>query len=226
MADPDSKKPAPKKKTTDNKKTIPSEPIVKQETPHRKTNQSTLIYNDPKFLKPIPPVEKDLVKVLVRNPREAFVFWNFDPKTIGSLPKELGAPSLDQIHFKLRIQYSKETIAKEDWYDLSAFTSSYYCKWDSPVNEIDASVFAFFGDRSFFCLEAKTGNLPGAFESFQLDEKWIHPNWIEWGWVKQSPSGHFVFSEDYFSTEPLQFSTTSEVFGGSSGFGSHSHIIQ
>ncbi|BDA79366.1 hypothetical protein LPTSP3_g22960 [Leptospira kobayashii] len=225
MADSDSKKPSPKKKATANKKTVPTDPIEKIQTT-LETSSGYLIYNDPKFLKPIPPVEKDLVKVLVRNPKEAFVFWNFDPTRFISLPKELGAPSMEQVHFKLRIQYKKESGFAEDWYDLSAFTSSYYCKWDIFVKEISASLFAFFGERSCFCLETKTGDLPKATESFLLDEEWIHPNWVESGWVKKNDSGHWVFSEAYYSAESKKFLRSREIMGGSSGFASHSHINQ
>ncbi|TGN11748.1 hypothetical protein [Leptospira ilyithenensis] len=226
MADPDSKKPSPKKKTTAGKKTVSTDPIEKIQTTLKTTSPGYLIYNDPKFLKPIPPVEKDLVKVLVRNPKEAFVFWNFDPERFSSLPIELGAPSMEQVHFKLRVQYKKESGFAEDWHDLSAFTSSYYCKWDVSVKEINASLFAFFGEKSFFCLETKTGDLPKATESFLLDEKWIHPNWAESGWIKKIDSGHWVFSETYLSAESEKSLQNPGILGGSSGFGSHSHISQ
>ena len=123
MADSDSKKPSPKKEAIAKKKTVPTDSIEKIQTTSE-TSPGYLIYNDPKFLKPIPPVEKDLVKVLVRNPKEVFVFWNFDPARFISLPKELGASSMEEVRFKLRIQYKKESGFAEDWYDLSGSQSA------------------------------------------------------------------------------------------------------
>lgn len=210
------KKSAPKKKTsvvttTESsvntaakkaaKKTV--QEAVKKKDPFTLSASPKSIYNDSKFTKhPEFPMD-DLMRVLVRTPREAFVFWKFSPNTLKNLLIDLESPSTDDLFFRLKVEY-KNIFGSErtDFYDLAPFTESYYLKFMFPVRDIQTSIFVSYQKKEISALHSSGKDLPGGSESFRLDKEWIHPQWIEMGLVAKSAG-----SEEYYfkDGDPSEF---------------------
>jgi len=191
MADKEIKKTAPKKKAAAKKKVA-----VKVEPISVPTNVK--IYEDPRYLRPAHSVDRDLVKILARNPFQAYVFWKIHPEHFKQVMNEFSTQEPSEIQFKLKIDYINQTgKAETSWYDLAPMTRSYFCNFASPVKQLRAYVYANFHGKLKLFLETGDGDLPPGVESFSLDGDWIHPKWIELGWVKQASSGEWKFTETF-----------------------------
>ncbi|MDF3819192.1 hypothetical protein P3G55_04745 [Leptospira sp. 96542] len=154
------------------------------------------IYNDSRWTKhPNFPTE-DLMKVLIRNPKEVYVFWKWNPKTVESYANQTESKPMEGLRFRLRVQYKNLLGSeREVWYDLAPFTESYYVQFIFPVAEVEAAIFLCGPTKEQLCLHSKAGDLPPVNESFRLDKEWIHPRWIEQGLVAESSSGNYYFKE-------------------------------
>lgn len=183
------------------KKKLPSS-VKKADTNSLSTSQKS-IYNDSKFTKHPEFPREDLMRVLIRTPREAFVFWKFSPKTFQNLLNELESPSTEGLHFRLKVEY-KNIFGSErtDFYDLAPFTESYYLKFMFPVKDIQTSIFVSYQKKEISTLHSRGKDLPGGTESFRLDKEWIHPEWIEMGLVAKSAG-----SDEYYfiDGDPSEF---------------------
>lgn len=155
------------------------------------------IYNDSNFTKhPNFPTD-DLIKVLVRSPKETFVFWKFSKQTLERITSELDAKNTDGLRFRLKVEYQNVFGSdRVEWYGLPPFTESYYLKFMFPVRMVQCTIFVSFQKTEIPCLHARGKDLPQGTESFRLDKEWIHPRWIEEGQVVKSPSGEYYFREE------------------------------
>ncbi|XDD45191.1 hypothetical protein AB3N60_10730 [Leptospira sp. WS39.C2] len=155
------------------------------------------IYNDSNFTKhPNYPTE-DLLKVLIRSPKEAFVFWKFSKHSLDQIAKELKTPNTDGLTFRLKVEYQNVFGSdRVEWYELLPFTESYYLKFMFPVRMLECSIFVSFQEKEIPSLHTRGKDLPQGTESFRLDKEWIHPKWIEEGLVSQSSSGEYYFLEE------------------------------
>jgi|JI8StandDraft_1071087.scaffolds.fasta_scaffold00165_36 hypothetical protein len=207
MAEKEIKKTAPKKKTAAKKKTV-----VKVE--RDLTPTVTKIYEDPNYLRPAHSVDRDLVKILARNPFQAYVFWKIHPDHFNHVLKEMGANDPSEIQFKLKVDYINHIGKPEtSWYDLAPMTRSYFCNFSSPVKQLRAYLYAnYFGNLRLF-LETGDGDLPPGVESFSLDGDWIHPRWIELGWVKKTTAGEWKFTDSFDPEKDGIYDP--EIFSGS-----------
>lgn len=209
--DMDSSKKVPKKKvststgksiskeksatTSKTKDTSPEKPSEKANVSIEKEtgNESLLIYNHSKFNEhPILP-EMDLIKILVRSPKEIYVFWKLDPKTF---PGSLETPERGPVQFSLKVRYQTSSGNWEEvWYDLLPFTESYYCKFPYPIFEIEASLYANNAGVSTQILHTKDGDLPPSSESLSFDRQWIHPDWVNSGLLTVDTWGNHLLDE-------------------------------
>jgi len=211
MAEEEKKEKAAKKKVAKKKSASPAKPKAKDEskilskqelvkppseTPSLPPNKLPKIYNDSKYTKhPSYPTE-DLIKVLVRSPKEAFVFWKFSENTLERMTKELEVQTTDVLKFRLKVEYQNVFGSdRVEWYDLHPFTESYYLKFMFPVKMIQCTIFVSYLEKEIPSLHSTGKDLPLGTESFRLDKEWIHPEWIRAGLVTQSPSGEFYFRE-------------------------------
>lgn len=191
MADKDIEKPVPKKKAAVKKKTASKKATAPVSTKIK-------IYENEDYLKPAQSTERDLVKILARNPFQAYVFWKIHPAHFEHVMQEFSATNPSEIQFKLKIEYVNQNGKSEvAWYDLAPMTKSYFCNFPSPVKQLRAYVYANFHGKLKLFLETGDGDLPPGVESFSLDGSWIHPNWIEYGWVKQTKLGDWKFTESF-----------------------------
>ncbi len=191
MADNEIKKTAPKKKVAAKKKTA----LQAEKTA---VSKKLKIYETEEYLKPAKSMERDLVKILPRNPFQAYVFWKFKPQHFEQVMRDFSAKDPSEIQFKLKIEYQSQNGKMESaWYDLAPMTKSYFCNFPSPVNQLRAYIYAHHFGRLKLFLEAGDGDLPPGVESFSLDGDWIHPKWVEFGWVRKTGSGDWKFSETF-----------------------------
>lgn len=193
------KKSAPKKKTSvalAKKKSVnkAEKKVAEKTSPPPPLTALKSLYNDSKFTKHPEFPQEDLIRVLVRTPKEAFVFWKFSAKTIKNLLHDLETNSTDGLHFRLKVEY-KNIFGSErtDFYDLAPYTESYYLKFMFPVRDIQTSILVSFDKKEISTLHSSGKDLPGGTESFRLDKEWIHPKWIEMGIVAKS-----VGSDEYY----------------------------
>lgn len=196
------------KKTAAKKKSVVSASVPKKTKAKPKEEKSKQIvptvdsslpkiYNDSKFTKHPSYPTNDLIKVLVRSPKEAFVFWKFSEKTFERITNDLESTSTDGLRFRLKVEYQNVFGSdRVEWYDLAPFTESYYLKFMFPVRMVQCTIFVAFGEREIPTLHSTGKDLPPTSESFRLDKDWIHPKWIEEGLVIQSPSGEYYFRDE------------------------------
>ncbi|TGK78581.1 hypothetical protein EHQ24_18720 [Leptospira noumeaensis] len=197
------KKSAPKKKTTvatANEKSVKTaaKKVAKKTAKQKEISSQEpalkSIYNDSKFTKHPEFPSEDLIRVLVRTPKEAFVFWKFSETTLKNLLVDLDSPTTDGFRFRLKVEY-KNIFGSErtEIYDLAPFTESYYLKFMFPVREIQTSILVSSEKKEVSTLHSSGKDLPGGTESFRLDKEWIHPQWITMGLVAKS-----VGSDEYY----------------------------
>ncbi|TGL45952.1 hypothetical protein [Leptospira perdikensis] len=201
------KKSAPKKKkpsataTKKSSKTAAKKAVKPEEIPSPKSPLKS-IYNDSKFTShpEFPP--EDLIRVLVRTPKEAFVFWKFSEKTMKSLLDELETTSTDGLHFRLKVEY-KNIFGSErtEFYELAPYTESYYLKFMFPVRDIQTYILVSYHKKEISALHSSGKDLPGGTESFRLDKEWIHPKWIELGIVAKSMGNDEYYFKDGDASE-------------------------
>lgn len=160
------------------------------------------IYNDSRFTKHPEFLQEDLIRVLVRTPKEAFVFWKFSEKTLKNLLTDLDSPSTDGLRFRLKVEY-KNIFGSErtEFYDLLPFTESYYLKFMFPIREIQTSIIVSFHQKEVSTLHSSGKDLPGGTESFRLDKEWIHPQWISMGLVAKSAGSEEYYFKDGNASE-------------------------
>jgi hypothetical protein len=172
-------------------------PNKKKETSQKSqvSQKPEKIYNNPRFTKHPDAIGSDLMKIIVRSPMEAYVFWKYSIESLNRLVKELAAPSTDALLFRLCVTYKNSLGDKEtDWYELLPFSESYYCKFKYPVYELEASVIANYIQSERQVLHFQVVNLPPETESFQLDKSWIHPKWVDQGLVSIDAQGEYFFN--------------------------------
>lgn len=212
MAEEEKKRKAVKK-TAAKKKSVPLVPkesklvrktssevtknLSPKETPTPSKKPIPKIYNDSNFTKHPTFPSMDLVKVLVRSPKEAFVFWKFSSETMERITKELESPNTEGLKFRLKVEYQNVFGSdRVEWMELLPFTESYYMKFMFPVRHVQCTIFVSFGEKEIPTLHATGKDLPQGTESFRLDKEWIHPKWVEAGLVVESPGGEFYFRDE------------------------------
>lgn len=195
------------------KKTVKE--TVKKTNPLSHSTLPKSIYNDSKFTKHPEFPQEDLIRVLIRTPREAFVFWKFSPHTLNNLLIDLESPSTDGLHFRLKVEY-KNIFGSErtDFYDLAPFTESYYLKFMFPVRDIQTSIFVSYTKKRISVLHSSGKDLPVGTESFRLDKEWIHPQWIEMGLVAKAPGSDEYYFKD---GDPSEFYVNPRKSGNQEG---------
>jgi len=158
---------------------------------------------------------RDLVKVLIRNPLEAYVFWELTEDTFRSVLQDFGNPEKHLVHLKLKVSHLEPSGKEvEDWYEIHPLSNSYYCKFTSPARSVRAEIFATYQGKLRLFLEARGGDLPPRSETLELDPHWIHPEWIAQGLVRQDPvSGSWSWTTEHLSQDPAKRQET--PFGSS-----------
>jgi hypothetical protein len=136
------------------------------------------IYLDPKLDKLPEYYDRDIIKVFIKNPKEAYILWGISLTTVNRILKFFHC-SKEQISFKLKvIYYDNQKIFHEQEIQLKPFTTSYLLKLDIPVKNLKAEIIAFYEDKNLSTLHSASINLPSSNPSKLLDKNWVKKEWV------------------------------------------------
>lgn len=201
---PKAKKAAPKKKEI-KKEAKPKTNVVKSKTRPR-------IYEDPNMENLPASIDKDIVKVLQRNPNEAFVFWEISKTTFEKVLLSLNARAED-VHIKLLVSFKNAKVHMNE-IKLPPFTNNWYLKFDFSAKNLSIEVCVVGPDGRFISiLKSAFLNLPANSPSNEVDLDWLHEKWLSEGWMKNE-EGIWKIREN-LSRAREQYSFLGSSFGSS-----------
>ncbi|WCL50480.1 DUF4912 domain-containing protein [Leptospira sp. GIMC2001] len=188
--------------------------------------QDSFIYEDDHLQKPISNPNRDIIKILIRNPHEAFVFWNILPSTYARAVNFFHA-SEDQIGLKIDIEYlSGQGKKQSQSIQLHPLSQSYLFRFDKPVTHLSANLSAIHEGIGFHLFDCAPVSLPRDESSDVWDEDWVNPEWVRTGILIKGQDGKYRFAMaseqseiDPVTREKLR-SALEQRLGGSSPFGS------
>lgn len=171
------------------------------------------IYLDEKIQQPLRTPGKDIIKILTRNPYEAYIFWNVLP---GTYDKALQFFQQESTHVGLEIllEYSlPDGNQHSQRISVHPLSQNYFCRFLGHVSHLKVSLFAVSVDRSYMLFNSSPVDLPEDKPSNEWDEAWIHPEWLAQGFFTKGEDGKYRLREG-ISMESMP----NEKFQGSSGF--------
>lgn len=139
--------------------------------------------------------DRDLLKVLVRNPYEIYFLWEYSQKTLQKIQNyqnQFNTPP----KCILKVFFKERGIRKTSELELPPFSHSYYLRFASPVKEVRGEILYSFRDIVIPIFESAQGFVPSASESFEIHPEWIHPVWTV------SNEIQFVESENQYVLSP------------------------
>ncbi|MCB1160070.1 MAG: DUF4912 domain-containing protein, partial [Leptospiraceae bacterium] len=167
---------------------------------------------------------RDVVKILVKNPTEAYCFWSMSKITLDKIQKSLNS-KLEEVALKLNVSYEKKGTSVEEVIDLPPFTNNWTLNFDaSPKNlQVQLLVFNKRGEH-LILLNSAIISLPEPRPSDIIDSDWTNSEW-------DTPSTETTTSEEPAKTsqnaeEKVEQVKKGGIIGGSSGFiGSSDNFI-
>ncbi|MCP5512996.1 MAG: DUF4912 domain-containing protein [Leptospiraceae bacterium] len=186
--------------------------------------EKTGIYLEPQ-MDTIPEYyDRDIIKVLTKNPIEVFIFWGVSQHSFKRI-KDFFQVDLESVHYKLFIRYTDED--KHSHFNeihLSAFTTSYVLKFPFPVKNLRVEIIAFNNNGGVYSLmHSAYLSMPTNKTSSVLHHEWIHPMWTQGAYVEQVDGKYYLKESgkelDPSENNPIWESTI--LYDGSSGFSSH-----
>jgi hypothetical protein len=226
---PAKKTSAPKKKVSPKKtSSAPKKKTAAKSTSAKVSSENKFsIYTDAKVQKPLYSPGKDMIKVLIRNPYEAYIFWNIMPdtykKAIDFFQKES-----TEMQLELRLEYSVNGGDKHVRnISLHPLSQNYFCRFLGPVYNLKAYLMVISEGKSYTLFNSSTVSLPEDKPVDYWDEHWVNPEWIAQGFLVRGRDGRFYLSnsipaselESILESKPIGSSglTGSSGFMGSSG---------
>ncbi|MCC5813989.1 MAG: DUF4912 domain-containing protein [Leptospira sp.] len=221
---PAKKKSAPKKKVPSKKSGAAPKKKIAAKTASAKVSSERKfsIYTDSKVQKPLHSPGKDMIKVLIRNPYEAYIFWNIMPETYKKAIDFFQKAS-SEMQLELRLEYSVNGGDKHVRnISLHPLSQNYFCRFLGPVYNLKAYLLVVNEGRSFTLFDSSSVSLPEDKPVDYWDEHWVNPEWIAQGFLVRGRDGKFYLSNSIPKTE-LESILESKPFGssdlsGSSGF--------
>jgi hypothetical protein len=194
------------------------------------TDTKTGIYLEPEMDNLPVYYDRDIIKILTKNPKEVFIFWGISQSTLQKI-KEFFGPEQSEMDFKIYLRYQDEQkhVHFQEIF-LPPFTTSYVVKFLEPVNGLRAEVLAYNHKGEYSLMHSAHINMPSNKPSFKVHREWINPRWFREGILKEAEGDTFeirnYWQEAYGhrSEEDLETIETILHFDGSSGghFSSHS----
>lgn len=185
-----------------------------------KRNSSTnySIYTDTKIQKPLQNPGKDIIKVLIRNSYEAYIFWNILPDTYNKAVDYFSKPT-DELELELKLEYS---VGNGDKFHRSIrihpLSQNYFCRFLGPVNYLKAYLLVVNEGKYFTLFDSSHVSLPREKPADFWDEDWLNPEWIEKGYLIKGRDGKYYLSERVSSGELTIIQEGKLIPMGSSGF--------
>jgi len=158
-------------------------------------DRAFLVYNAPGMQSHPDREPRDLLKVLVRNPKEVLVFWEISQQSFQRVLQGLGGSQPQEIGLKLLLKYKHSQGEGQDWYDLHPLSNAYYAKFLEPVSAVRAEVFVTHKGKISLFMETQGGDLPPRGPAKLLDPQWIHPIWRKEGQIQVLADGSAVLEK-------------------------------
>lgn len=202
------KKTVPKKvvkkkiaQTTVAKRKVVKKVAKKKLAPKTKPKKSSFsIYTEESLQKPLKHPKKDLIKILSRNPWEAYIFWNLMPDTfqraLDYFQKESSTVGLE-LNLEYMTADGKTHVQKVGIHPLS---QNYYCRFQSAVNNFKVTLYAVSDDRGYLLFDTTPIDLPEEKQSEVWDEEWVHPEWVKTGILIRGKDGKYRLAQGDFAT--------------------------
>lgn len=193
----------------------PSQETLSTKPPTSNKPDVFKIYEDEKFQKPLGSPITDIIKILTKNPWEAFIFWNINPDTFQKSLDHFQT-SNESVKMEICLDYNDISGVKKSIYiPIHPLSNNYYYKFESPAFNLKALIYANHNEGRFLLFDSAQVSLPSEKASFQFDEQWINQEWIDSGIIKKDKDGNFIFNSNRSSNKEPILSKTKII--GSSG---------
>jgi hypothetical protein len=178
------------------------------------------VYTDESLQMPLKHPKKDIIKILSRNPWEAYIFWNLMPVTFQKALDYFQRES-STVGLELALEYhSMDGKIHVQRVSIHPLSQNYYCRFPGAVSNFKATLYAVSGGRSYLLFDTNPIDLPEDKPSEIWDEEWVHPEWVKTGILVRGKDGKYRLAQGHFSSElegGLIQSDGSSGFMGSSG---------
>lgn len=173
------------------------------------------IYEDEKFQKPLSYLNFDIIKILTKNPWEAYIFWNINGNTYQKCVDHFQV-SNESIQLEICLDFLDENgIKKTLSIPIHPLSNNYYCKFENPVANLKALIYANYSDRKYLLFDSAQVSLPMDHASFKFDEQWINQEWVEQGLIAKDANGNIIFQSS--PQREQTHASTQKMSLGSSG---------
>lgn len=190
-------------------------------------SQPTKIYEDQTLYKLPTHYDRDIVKILIRNPLEAFVFWGISSKSLKFIQSYLRC-NLEEIFLKLHIKFwDDHKHQHENIIDLPPFTDNWLIRFDTPPHHLKVELVVFNQSGDYIILlHSAFITLPKNRPSYKVDKAWVNPGWVTEGHVSETKEGELVYTGTPESVAVNPVTGEKPLLGGSSGYmGSSEHLL-
>lgn len=202
---------------------------VEVEPVNSETEIKTGIYLEPEMDNLPVYYDRDIIKILTKNPKEVFIFWGVASSTLQKIREFFGSDQ--DLDFKLYLRYHddhKHVHFQEIL--LPPFTTSYVVKFLEPVYSLRVEVLAYNYKGEYSLMHSAHVNMPSNKPSVRVHREWINPRWFKEGVLSQAEGDTFeirnFWQEAYGERTEEDLETIESIlrFDGSSGghFSSHS----
>jgi hypothetical protein len=157
------------------------------------------IYHEPEMDHVTDYYDRDIVKVLTKNPREVFIFWGISSASFAKIIKELDS-NRENIRLQLIVNFNIEKRHAQQIINLPPFTNSWILRFDTPVRNFQAELAAYSVHTGavYTLLHSAVINMPSSKPSVLVHKEWINDNW-------KKPGVSFEFLESQGEVESKDY---------------------
>lgn len=138
------------------------------------------IYLDPK-LNTLPDYyDRDIVKVLTKNLKEAYVFWGISSNSFNKILSAFNCDK-DQVYFKLMVNYAQEDkVHRHKEIFLPPFTNNWFLQFEQRIKNLKVEVIAYSqSGNTYSLLHSAEISIPNYKPSKVLHKDWLKSSWVE-----------------------------------------------
>lgn len=138
------------------------------------------IYLDPKLNSLPDYYDRDIVKVLTKNLKEAYVFWGINSKSFEKILNAFNC-SKEDVYFKLLVNYTQEDkIRRHKEIFLPPFTNNWFLEFEQRIKNLKVEIIAYsLGGHTYSLLHSAEISIPTHKPSHVLHKDWLKPAWIQ-----------------------------------------------
>ena len=137
------------------------------------------IYLDPNLNRLSEYYDRDIVKVLSKNLKEAYLFWGISTKSFENILNTFEC-SKEEIFFKLLVNYRQEDkIQRHKEIFVPPFTNNWFLQFEQTIKSLKVEVIAYsHGGHNYSLLHSAEISVPSHKPSKILHKDWIKPGWV------------------------------------------------